>query len=179
MARLTTSFSHRISAKNMSPLFTPIILVILLGSVLFLIGIITRKKKLIFIGAPVVALLLAWYVIASIAPSPEGEFDRIFGSNNRSFVTDIDTIKPTMMDGYFISFRISPADFDNHIRPQLVSTEFTNFHLLRGEELPTGWSKSVEDTTTALMKEVDRNEILVYYDATTKYVYASVQYDQW
>lgn len=163
----------------MSPLFAPIILAIFAGIIILVIGLITRKRKLIFIGAPAAALLLAWYVVASIPPKPEQEFDRIFGAANRSSVTDIDTIKPTMMDGHFLSFRIPQADFDSQIRPQLQPTEFTNLHLLRGQELPAGWPKAVEDASSALHKEIDHNDVLVYYDVETQSAYASVLYVQW
>ena len=124
-------------------------------------------------------LLLVWYVLASIPPNPEKEFDRIFGEASRSSVTDIDTIKPTMMDGHFISFRIPQTDFDSEIRPQLSLTHFTNFHLLRGQDLPSGWPKAVQEATAALYMEVDHNEVLVYYDLETQTAYASVLYDQW
>lgn len=163
----------------MSPLFVPIILAIFVGIIILVIGLITRKKLLILIGSPAAALLLAWFVLASIPPDPGREFDRIFGAANRQSVEDIDTIKPTIMDGHFISFRISPADFDSRIRTQFEPTKFTNFHLLRGQELPTGWPKTVEDATIALHKEINYQDILVYYDETTKTAYASVQYSQW
>lgn len=163
----------------MSPLFAPIILAILAGVIILVVGLVTRKKKLIIIGAPAAALLLAWYVVASIPPKPEKEFDRIFGAASRSSVTDIDTIKPTMMDGHFISFRIPQTDFDSEIRPQLSPTQFTNFHLLRGQDLPSGWPKAVQEASAALHKEADHNEVLVYYDIETQTAYASVLYDQW
>ena len=163
----------------MSPLFAPIILAIIAGIIILVIGLVTRKKKLILIGAPAAVLLLAWYVVASIPPNPEQEFDRVFGAVNRSSVTDIDTIKPTMMDGYFISFLIPQTDFDSKIRPQLSPTHVTNFHLLRGQDLPSGWPKAVQEASAALHKEVGHNEVLVYYDLETETAYASVIYDQW
>jgi hypothetical protein len=162
----------------MSPLFAPIILAIFAGIILFVIGLITRKKKLIGIGAPAAALFLAWYYVASTPPNPEKEFDRIFGAANRDSATDIDTIKPTMMDGHFISFRIPQADFDSQIRPQFEPMKFTNFHLLRGQDLPAGWPKAVENASAALHKEVDYHDILVYYDMETESAYVSVLYDQ-
>ena len=163
----------------MSPLFVPIILAIFAGVIVLVIGLIARKKKLILIGAPAATLLLAWYVVASIPPNPEQEFDRIFGTTNRDSVTDIDTIKPTMMDGHFIWFKIPQDEFDSRIRPQLVEMEFTNFHLLRGQDLPSGWPTAVAEASSALHKEIDHNDILVYYDVASESAYASVLYDQW
>ena len=163
----------------MSPLFTPIIPAIFAGIIILVIGLITRSKRLLFIGAPAAALLLAWFVHASIPPNPAEEFDRIFGAENRSAVTDIDTLKPMMMDGHFISFRISPAEFETRIRPQLEPVEFTNFHLLRGQNLPSAWPNAVAEANSALHKEIDHHDILVYYDVATESAYASVRYDQW
>lgn len=163
----------------MSPIFAPIILAVFVGIIILVIGLFTRKKKLLFIGTPSAVLLLVWYVVASIPPNPVEEFERIFGAEARSAVTEIDTIKPTMMDGHFISFRISPTDFDRLVRPQLETTEFTNFHLLRGQNLPSGWPKAVADATSALHKEIDHHDVLVHYDLATESAYASVRYDQW
>jgi hypothetical protein len=153
--------------------------VIFVGLITLVIGLIMRKKTLTLVGAPAAAVLLAWYIVASIPPNPEQGFDRIFGVASRSYVKDIDTIKPIMMDGHFISFRIQQAHFDSHIRPQLEPIEFTNFHLLRGQDLPSGWPKSVKDASAALHKEVHHDDILVYYDVNTQSAYASVLYDQW
>jgi hypothetical protein len=163
----------------MSPLFVPIILAIFAGVVLLVIGVIKRKKTFIIIGAPAAALLLGWLIMASIPPAPEKEFDRIFGGSNRSAAADIDTIKPTMMDGHFITFRMSQGEFDTLIRPQFEETDFTNFDLLRKQSLPSGWPQSVADATAALHKELNYQEILVYYDVPTETAYASVLYDQW
>ncbi len=163
----------------MSPLFVPIILAVFVGIITLVVGLIMRKKTLILVGTPAAALLLAWYIVASIPPNPEQEFDRLFGVTNRAYAKDINTIKPTMMDGHFVSFRIPQTDFDSQIRPQLRPIEFTNFHLLRGQDLPSGWPKAVKDASAALHKEVHHNDILVYYDVETQSAYASVLYDQW
>ena len=163
----------------MSPLFALIVLASGVGFILLVVGLITRKKTLILIGVPASALLLAWFVAASIPPNAANEFDRIFGAVNRNVVTDIDMIKPIMMDGYFISFRIPKVDFDQRIRPQLKPVEFTNFHLLRGQDLPPGWPDAIEDAVSALHKKTDNNEILVCYDEATESAYASVQFDRW
>jgi hypothetical protein len=61
----------------------------------------------------------------------------------------------------------------------LEEREFTNFHLLRGQDLPSGWPKTVADATSALHKEVDYQDVLVYYDVVTESAYASVRYDHW
>jgi hypothetical protein len=163
----------------MSPLFVPIILAIFVGIIVLVIGLIARKKILILIGAPAAALLLAWFLVASIPPNPRGEFNRIFGESNGAFAADIATRKPTMMDGHFIWFQMSQEDFDKRIRPQFKETEFTNFHLLQGQKLPSGWPQSVATATSALHKEIDHQEILVYYDIPTRAAYASVLYDRW
>ena len=163
----------------MSPLFVPIILAVFAGVILLVIGIIKRRKAFIITGALAAALLLGWFVMASIPPAPEMEFDRIFGERNRSAAAGINTIKPTMMDGHFISFRLSQREFDTRIRPQFEEVAFTNFDLLRRQSLPSGWPQSVADASAALYKELNYQKVLIYYDVPTETAYASVLYDQW
>ncbi|MGK0185808.1 MAG: hypothetical protein ACI9R3_001591 [Verrucomicrobiales bacterium] len=111
----------------MSPLLIPIILAIFVGVILLVIGILVRRKILIIIGAPAAALLLGWFLMASIPPDPEKEFDCIFGESNRNAAADIDTIKPMKMDGHFILFRMPQREFNTRIQPQFEQTESTNF----------------------------------------------------
>lgn len=167
------------TSKAMSPLLAPIFLAIYAGLLIFLIGVILRRKKWILIGLPAVLLKGCWLVSASIPPNPQLEFDRIFGSGNRSLAHEIDIIKPTFMDGHFISFKIPWKDFSDRIQPQFEWTEFTNCHLLRGQKLPHGWPQSVADSHSALFKELDHQKILIYYDAASGTAYGSVRYDQW
>ena len=119
-------------------------------------------------------------------PEESVDIDRIAGSGNtsrlvcdREYASDIDTIKPTLMDGHFLSFQISEKNFDTRIRPRLGWADFTNFHLLRGQDLPSGWPESVERSTGALSTKVDSQRVLVHYDRSLETAYASVQYVTW
>jgi len=165
----------------MSPFFVPIILGILIGSLVFVIGVARRKKWMIAFGCPAVLLLAAWFILASMPPNPETEFNRVFGSDNRSAASEVKTIKPTFMDGYFISFRMSQADFDSRIRRQFISTDtrYTGINILLGQKLPNGWPKWITESPSMLNKEVDREQIILVYGSQEKMAYASVEYEQW
>src|SRR5438445_9282159 len=102
----------------MSPFMALIVFAVLIGVVVFVVGLVTRKRKIIIVGAPAVLLVAVWFFLASSRPNPQKEFDRLFGAGNRGLASDVRTIKRTFMDGHFISFRISPADFEARIRPQ-------------------------------------------------------------
>ena len=163
----------------MSPLIALLALALLLGVVVFIIGLIKKRKQLILIGAPALCILFVWLILASTPPDAEEEFDRLFGTEHRIAATDIQTIKPILMDGHFISFRIPEEEFNEKIKPKLLYTFFTNGHLLRDQDLPSGWPESVKDATSAWSKEVGKHAVLVCYDQPTQSAYASVQYDKW
>jgi hypothetical protein len=124
---------------------------------------------------------VVWHFLASARPNPQAEFDLRFGAANRPFVSDIQTIKPTMMDGHFISFRISPADFYSHIRPSF-STEMplqSPTHFLLRQRLPTGWPPAIQSASTALYREVEHCDVFLLYFPDEQRAYATVRYDQW
>jgi hypothetical protein len=105
----------------MSPFIFSIVVAVLIGALIFIVGIVTRKRKIILIGAPGALLLITWFLLASSRPNPQKTFDKFFGASNRGVASDIKTLKPTFMDGHFISFRMRGADFDARIRPQFPS----------------------------------------------------------
>ena len=84
-----------------------LVLGVLLGTVVWVGAVVLRKRGCVLLLLPFPLLIIAWFVLASIAPNPEREFDRLFGPSVRSAVSDIRTIKPTFMDGHLISFRVS------------------------------------------------------------------------
>jgi len=164
----------------MSPFVALIVVVVLVGAVVFVVGLLTRKRKIILIGAPTALLLVLWFFLASSRPNPQKEFDRLFGASNRNLAANIQTLKPTFMDGHFISFRIRPADFDARIRPQLSEINFSSpGRFLLRQRLPTGWPTSVETATSALHVVVEHRDVYLLYFPTQEIAYASVRYEQW
>jgi hypothetical protein len=69
----------------MSPFMALISLVVLIGAVVFVVGLVMRKRKVILIGAPAALLLVIWFFLASSRPNPQKEFDRLFGAGNRGW----------------------------------------------------------------------------------------------
>jgi len=164
----------------MSPFMALIVLALLIGVVVFVVGLLTRKRRVILIGAPAALLLIIWFLLASSRPNPQKEFDRLFGANNRGVASAIQTLKPTFMDGHFISFHMRPADFDARIRPQFSQIGFSSPpNLLLGQSLPEGWPAAVETAASALHRELDHHDVFLLCFPSEEIAYASVRYDEW
>lgn len=163
----------------MSPLFILILLLVVIGLVAFVVGLFKKRMNLVVLGGPGAVFAILWLVLSSAPPRSEQEFDRLFGEENRSRVSQIDTTKPIMMDGHFVSFRISKVDYYELISPQFESVVYTDFHLLRGQKLPSGWPQSIEDSASGLYREIDGQDVLVDYDERAETAYVSVFYEQW
>ena len=159
---------------RMSPFMAIIVLAVLIGVAVFIVGIV------ILICAPAALLVVIWFILASLRPNPQKEFDRLFGAGNRGLASDIRTIKPTFMDGHFISFRMPPSDFDTYVRPQFSEIELASpSSILLGQSLPAGWPTAIETTTSALHREVEYHDVYLIYFPRQGTAYASVRYDQW
>ena len=157
-----------------------IVLALLIGVLVFLIGLLTRKRRIMLVGAPAALLLLIWFFLASARPNPQKEFDRLFGANNREMASAIQTLKPTFMNGHFISFRMRPAEFDTRIRPKFSETGLSSpTRFLLRQALPAGWLASVQTATSALHREVEHCDVYLLYFPIAETAYASVQYEQW
>jgi hypothetical protein len=164
----------------MSPFMAIIVLAVLIGVAVFVVGLVMRKRKVILIGAPAALLLVIWFFLASSRPNPQKEFDRLFGAGNRGQASDIKTIKPTFMDGHFISFRMRAAEFDARVRPQYSEIGLASPpNILLGQSLPAGWPAAVEAATSALHREVEHHDVYLLYFPSQEMAYASVRYDQW
>jgi hypothetical protein len=164
----------------MSPLTALIVLAVLIGASVFVVGLVTRKRKIIFIGTPPTVLLVIWFFLASSPPDPQIEYDRLFGAGSRGQASDIRTIKPTFMDGHFISFRMRAADFDARVRPLYSEVGLASPpNILLGQSLPAGWPTAVESTTSAMHREVDYHDVYLLYFPSQEMAYASIRYDQW
>jgi hypothetical protein len=155
-----------------------IALAVVVDAILLIVGLVKRKRVLILLGAPAAAILVWWFVTASRAPDLETEFARDFGSENRSVVSDIQTIKPTLMDGHFISFHISQSDFESRILSRFGPHPATSGALLQGQSLPKGWPLWIEHIVS-VNAEVDHQRIFVVYGPKEQRAFASVEYEQW
>ena len=157
-----------------------IVLAVFIGVVVFFVGLFTRKRKFMLVGAPAALLLIIWFFLASSRPNPQKEFDRLFGTSNRGAASDIRTLKPLLMDGHFISFRISPTNFDARIRPKFSEAGLSSpTQFLLRQPLPTGWPASIQTATSALHCEVEHCDVYLIYFPNEEAAYASVQYEQW
>lgn len=152
---------------------------VLVGALVFSIGIVRRKKWMIVTGSPAVALLVCWMVLANIPPNSRDEFVRRFGDEAWKKASGIQTTKPMFMDGYFVSFRIGAADFESSVRPQFSSYAFTNASFLRKERLPVGWPSQIASLTHCLYREADYDDVFVFYSYESETAYAVVWYGQW
>jgi hypothetical protein len=171
--------SHPILVAQMSPLFALIALVVFAGALIFVIGLIARRRRLIALGAPSVLLIAGWFILPVSPPNPERAFDRVFGAENRPAASNITTTATSRFDGYFISFVMPNREFYSRLREPFDHVEFTNFHLLRGDKLPPGWPRDVANAKSSLVKETDHHEVLLIYDQQSATAYASVRYQGW
>lgn len=164
----------------MSPFMAILTLAVLLGTSVFLVGLVLRKMKVILIGAPSALLLVVWFFLASSRPNPQEEFDRLFGADSRVLVSDIQTIKPTLMDGHFISFRMRASDFDSRVRPRFSERDLESpSSILLRQSLPSGWPAEFGTITRVLHREVGYHDVFLFYSPSREMAYASVRYDQW
>jgi hypothetical protein len=170
----------------MSPCAAPIIILILLGLVVSVVGLVCRKKALVVAGLPGLTLLVAWYFLASVPPPAGIELEDIFGSENARYAKDPKTVKPTLMDGFFLSFEMSPEDFEQRIRPQLepvfLPPKFSGGGFSRGQDLPSGWPAVLVEKSEFLEKpsrSSGTGSVRVYCDSSTRRAYVSVGYASW
>jgi len=163
----------------MSPFTALIVLGILLGSAVCIGAVIRRKRGCALMTLPFPFLVVAWFIFASIPPNAEREFDRLFGQGSRSSATAIRTIKPTFMDGYLISFRMSEADY-SHITSGTFSRELLGgLSFFGGASRPSSWPASLETMDEFDRRDFGEDYLLSYHDRGTQTVYASFHYWGW
>lgn len=163
----------------MSPFMFFIVLAVLGGAGVFVVAVLARKRKLMLVSAPAVLLVVIWYFLATMPPNPANEFDRLFGASNRGFASDIRTLKPTLMDGHFVSFHMSPTNFNAHVRSRFLETDLRPNQLLIRQQLPKGWPATMESAKSALHCEVDHGDVYLFYFGDEERAYVVVHYEQW
>jgi hypothetical protein len=163
----------------MSPVAGILLLVFVIGAIVLCVGVVRRKRAFILIGLPFAALLAWWFVSAGRAPDPDAEFIRWFGKENRAVVSDVKTIKPVFMDGHFMSFHISQADFDKRIKSGLGASTAPPGSLLQRQALPKGWPDWIKIASPAVKGAALDNQIFIVYGPKEETIFASVVYEQW
>jgi hypothetical protein len=176
---------------NMSPLFSLIALLlaaaILLSAAVFFVGAILRNKRILLItpalALPPLILISSWWILASSAPEPITAFSRVFGRENIHCSTEIKTSKPTLMDGYFMSFKISREDFASKIRPQLEEQVWIpdpqSDNILGNQILPSFWPPEVQSQNRFFYGNVDGYRLKLVYLPAYETAYASVSFPSW
>jgi len=128
---------------------------------------------------PFPLLILAWWILASIPPNPEQEFDRLFGHASRSAAAEIRTINPTFMDGYLISFRISEAEYSRITAGTFSREPLGGLSFFGRARRPSSWPESLETTVEFDRRDFGEDYLLVYYDKGAQSVYGAFHYWGW
>ena len=163
----------------MSPFMAILVLGVLLGTVVWVGAVVLRKRGCVLLLLPFPLLIIAWFVLASIAPNPEREFDRLFGPSVRSAVSDIRTIKPTFMDGHLISFRVSEEAY-SRIKAENRRPEFVGgLSFFGGTNRPASWPAALETMDMFECRDFGEDRLLTYYCRATQTLYASYLYEGW
>lgn len=163
----------------MSPLMALITLGILLGTVIFIIALIAKKRGLAILALPCPLLILLWLVLASTPPNAEAECERLFGKEVRLHAKEFQSLKPLGMDGFLLTFHISPQEFYKLIKPEFSTQLLGGSSFFGRESRPDGWPKMLETMDECLRREVGEDELLLYYDDARQTVYASFRYWGW
>lgn len=163
----------------MSPIMSLIVLLVLLGTVVCVGAALLRKRGCAMVTLPFPLLVVAWFAFASIPPDVEREFDRLFGYASRSAVTDIRTIKPTFMDGYLISFRISEADYIRITTGTFSHEPVGGLSFFGGVRRPSSWPEILETMDMFDRCDFGEDYLLAYFDRDTQTVYAAFHYWGW
>jgi hypothetical protein len=163
----------------MSPFMAIIVLGILLGTVVFLIALIRRKRGYALLALPFPLLILAWFVLVSTPPDADSECERLFSAEVRSVATDIHSVKPTFMDGHMISFRLPASDFQRLVTSAFSVQVLGGRRFFRRGDRPDTWPVILETMEECLRREFDEDVLLVYFEPQTQTVYASYHYASW
>lgn len=163
----------------MSPLMVLIALGILFGTVVFIIALIAKKRRLAMLALPCPLLILLWLVLASTPPDAEAECERLFGKEVRLHAKELQSLKPIGMDGFLLTFHISPQDYYHLIKPAFSMELLGGISFFGRETRPESWPKALETMDECLRREFGEDILLLYYDDASQTVYASFKYWGW
>ncbi len=156
-----------------------IVLGVLLGTVVCIGAALLRKRGCALMTLPFPLLVAAWFVLASIPPNAEREFDRLFGQPSRSVASDIQTFKPTFMDGHLLSFRISESDYDRITASKFSQQPLGGLSFLGRGSRPASWPAYLETLEEFDRRDFDEDYLLAHFDRETQTVYAAFHYWGW
>ncbi|WP_395745055.1 hypothetical protein [Prosthecobacter sp.] len=156
-----------------------IVLGVLLGTAVFIAALIAKKWGLAKLALPCPLLVLLWLVLAGTPPDAEAECKRLFGEEVRAHARELQSIKPPGMDGFFLTFRISPQDFQHLIKPAFSVQPISGISFFGRESRPEGWPKVLETIDECLQRDVGEDSLCLYYDDARETAYASFRYWGW
>lgn len=163
----------------MSPLMAPIVLMVLLGTIGFVIALIARKRGCAMKLLVCPLLVLLWLLSAIIPPDAQTECERLFGQQVRQNAKQLQSLKPFGMDGFLLSFQIPRQDFHKQIAPAFSPQLLGGIHFFGGGKRPESWPQELETMDECLRRDVGEDPLLVYYDERDQTVYASFIYWGW
>lgn len=156
-----------------------IVLGILLGTVVFCIALIAKKRGLAMLALPCPLLVLLWLILASTPPDAGAECERLFGEEVRQHAKGLQSLKPLGMDGFLLTFQILPQDFYRLIKPAFSMELLGGISFFGRESRPKDWPKVLETMDECLRREVGEDILLLYYDDPKQTVYVSFKYWGW
>lgn len=156
-----------------------VVAIIAAGLLFFIVALLQRNRRRMALTAPAPLLIVLWLLVAGHTPNAEKQFDRLFGSQNREVVSELQTLKPLLMDGFFITFRVGPEDFSKRIRPGLEASAFDAKQFLLGQDLPQGWPDGINSLFGGYSKYMDGESLRVIYLPENESVYASLAFESW
>lgn len=161
----------------MSPVFAPVAVALLGGILLIAFGLVFRNRKFVLVGLPAPIALACWYALAAIPPSAEVKFCDMFGGENLSAARDLAVLKPPLMDGYFMSFKIPPQEFASRLALSLTRSSSEPQEFLRNQSPPAGWPAPAKGELYSVKSAGDR--VLLFYDEASQTAYVSALFKSW
>lgn len=158
---------------------TIIFLGVMLGVVAFVVAAIRRKRGCALMTLPFPLLVASWFVLASIAPNAEKEFDRLFGGGFRHLATDIQTVKPIFMDGFLITFHTSEADYNAMTATTFSEQPLGGRRFFRRGIRPSSWPVYLETLDTFDRRDIGDDAVFAHFDKETRTVYAAYHIWGW
>ena len=155
----------------------------LAGCMVFVMGLVLRRRRYIITGAPAVALILLWVVAAAWPRDAVKEFEDIFGSQWSSRVHNLRAGKPLLMDGFFLSFEVDKYSFSEMIREHFSGTAGSRESwaaFAARQTLPEGWPDGEQTESCAIYEGYpDGKLVRVLYLPDAGKAYATVFWESW